>query len=196
MDGDEYAYVDTLAARHIARFRRSKKPAQELADLKLAYDLLAGIPAKDEKGLPVQKYFEAGSRDELEARQALARLLRNGKPLDSLVRVLLADMFDPAPYAYFTKSTMFPAEARERVPDRQIYFKNVGRRSREDVRRRKLAYEVWQAAKVAREDSSKAAKNGGSIEDAVAAVAEKYGISEASVWNAWRQFKSERWAEL
>jgi hypothetical protein len=82
--------------KRLARRRSSRLPPPE-DDLALAYKLLAGLGGKDERGLPVNKYYRAGSRPELEARRALARILRDGGALDCNIRELLAGLIDPSP---------------------------------------------------------------------------------------------------
>lgn len=65
------------------------------ADLLRAYLLLAGDMVKRENGLLEKRYLKG--REELEPRKAIARLLRSGEPVDSMLRHLLAALFDPTP---------------------------------------------------------------------------------------------------
>jgi hypothetical protein len=69
---------------------------------------------------------------------------------------------------------------REFRIDRQLHFKHLGGRNREDVRRLKLADDVSEEIK----------KKKCTVDDAVQNVAEKYGIDERSVWDAWGQYCS------
>jgi hypothetical protein len=64
-------------------------------DLQLARVLLAGFVEEDRRGNRRTKYLEKGSHDEMEARQAIGRLLRSNRPLDRQLRGELADLFDP-----------------------------------------------------------------------------------------------------
>jgi len=158
---------------------------EEVADLRHAYGLLGGISERGPDGLPTRRYMLDGSPEEIAARKALARLLRSQGPLDGLVRQLLAGLFDPTPFKYFTKGPLSDKEAQESRADRQIRFKKIGRRNREDDRRFKLASDIWENA-----------KEYGSVESAVVATAAKYNISESAVWKAWKQFKAKSWARL
>jgi hypothetical protein len=84
--------------------------SEELDDLALAICLLTGRHDwKD--GLPQKRYLNPD--EEFVARKALARLLRNLKPLDSAVRRQLAALFDPetetAPFSSFDSA---PIERR------------------------------------------------------------------------------------
>ena len=156
--------------------------AKDLADIKAAYDLLEGICDTDEKGLPVAAYLEEGSSREIEARKALARLLRNGSPLDSLVRHLLAVLFDPTPYEYETKGGG-PSIAQWRYPTRRLVFKGVPGRKRGYLKRLKLAEDVRENILRNNSEHKKI-----SVEEAIAQVADKYGISDKTVWDAWETF--------
>src|SRR5271168_806977 len=149
---------------------------QDLSDLKLAYDLLAGIVETDKKGLPRQRYLNKNQEET--ARQALGRLLRNRKPLDGLVRIWLAGHFDGVTLEYQTS----PGPVRRGfVVQRRLEFVNPGRQPLQDRRRLLLA---WKVAERLYKDSNE------SIEKAVAEVAEEYEFSDdKSVWNAWAEFK-------
>lgn len=61
----------------------------------LIVELLCGRTVHDMHGLSEVIYLEEGSYQELEARRALANVLRSSKPLDLGLRTLLADLFDP-----------------------------------------------------------------------------------------------------
>src|SRR3974390_620263 len=107
---------------------------EELNDLKSAIALLSGFTESDKKGLPTKKYYEG--KYENEPRKAIARLLRNRKPLDSALRMQLAALFHPdqetAPFSTF----------EGRPIERKIIFefRKRGRR-REDFRQLEIAYE-------------------------------------------------------
>jgi hypothetical protein len=81
---------------------------EDLFDLSLAIGLLTGAwtqqgldPAKrDADRYPAKRYFSAGL--EKQAREAIGRLLRSKKPLDSTLRCQLAELFDGfEPYSSF-----------------------------------------------------------------------------------------------
>jgi hypothetical protein len=61
----------------------------------LAY--LGGFGVKTSRGLPSTEYFGDGSKDEWEARETLAFLLRNQAPLSHELREVLAALFEPQP---------------------------------------------------------------------------------------------------
>jgi hypothetical protein len=63
------------------------------SDLQLATMLLIGFVDRERRRLS-NTYLEKGCPDEVEARRAIARLLRSNHPL-RLLRVHLADLFDP-----------------------------------------------------------------------------------------------------
>jgi hypothetical protein len=65
------------------------------SDEKRIIELLCGRSARDGRGCLRVTYFRKGSPDELEARRALARMLKTSLPLDPGLRFVLADLFDP-----------------------------------------------------------------------------------------------------
>jgi hypothetical protein len=153
--------------------------AADLADLRAAYELLDGIAIIDEKGLPRAGYLEPESEREAEARKALARLLRNGKPLDGLIRHLLAGLFDPSPFEYVTKSERSEIK-QSATAARQLIFKSPRGRRTENRLRFKLAIEVSELVSVH-----------GKVEAAIVEIADRYNISPATVWDAWEQYKDD-----
>jgi hypothetical protein len=167
-----------LVAMRAAEVEVRGEDHDELADLKLAIDLLRGFTEQDDKRLPVQKYFEEDSKDEINGRKALARLLRNPKPLDSYVRNVLADLFDPL-------SSDESEAAHEVRADRQLQFTNVNHRNREDARRAMIAHEVVVCLR-------KTPK----VNVAIADVAQKFKISTKTVWNAWEQYNGMNSADV
>ena len=81
---------------------------QELQDLRLAIALLDGVwtaecanPAlKNDDRFPGKRYLSGQA--EIQARQAIGRLLRSDQPLDSALRDHLAELFDgDEPYISF-----------------------------------------------------------------------------------------------
>jgi hypothetical protein len=58
-------------------------------------NLLSGRVVRNKRGLPQVVYLKEGSAEELEARRALARVLRTSKPLDLGLRFCIADLIDP-----------------------------------------------------------------------------------------------------
>ena len=116
--------------------------SEDYSDLTLAIRLLDGFTKKDRNDLMVKTYFEASSEEDLEARRALARLLMNGKPLDSVVRDCLAVLFCPILSSEFAKSSASQVKEKRSGSERQIQFKKQSRRSREGDRRLQIALEM------------------------------------------------------
>jgi hypothetical protein len=68
----------------------------QLRDLALVYQLLCGMAMVDEGGkCRMLKRIQPGGEQERESRRALARMLRQGMPLDRFVCNHLADLLDP-----------------------------------------------------------------------------------------------------
>jgi hypothetical protein len=95
---------------------------EEVDDLRITLALLTGFNVHSSKGLPKKQYLKAN--EELVARKALARLLRNQKPLDQAIRSRLAALFDPetetAPFCSFDLAPI----------ERQLTFKTRHRGAR------------------------------------------------------------------
>jgi hypothetical protein len=81
-----------------------KYDPQYVSDLRQAYKLLGGYQGNDRRNLPQKKYLEYGSPEEMEARQALGRLLRSQQPLDSEIRLLLTGLFDREEHKFSQKA--------------------------------------------------------------------------------------------
>src|SRR6516162_2516430 len=65
------------------------------SDLQLARELLGGYCDQDRRGRLRSRYLKEGSQEEVDARRAIARLLRSNDPLDRQLRTALAGLFDP-----------------------------------------------------------------------------------------------------
>jgi hypothetical protein len=148
----------------------------DIDDLRLALCLLGGIAEKDSKGLPSKKYLDENSVEERACRKALA--LRSQKPLDSMVRHMLASMLDP----------QHPNDEYEMIPtiqdwgERQIRFSRPRGRPSERLRHFYIASDLFQLR-----------RDGISHEDAKAILAERYGMTADAVELAWRQQKASPW---
>jgi cold shock protein len=148
---------------------------EELEDLKLAIGLLTGAwtqqganPAKKKADRhPGKRYFE-GELEE-KARQAIGRLLRNSKPLDSIVRYQLAELFDGLP----------PHQSFDAAPvARKIIFENrrAGRLVEVALRDLHLVSDYWTF------------RSAGMVhQDALDEVCKKYGVSTTAVKDARRR---------
>src|SRR4051794_30001664 len=147
----------------------------ELNDLKLSIGLLTGAwtlrganpDNKETDKFPAKRYFE-GSLD-TQARQAIGRLLRNPKPLDSALRYQLAELFDGlAPFSSFDGAPM----------PRKIEFGNRRAGTPVETRLRYMHLASDYAAYV---------DGGMPHQKAVNAVCKKYGVSDTTVKEARRK---------
>jgi hypothetical protein len=136
---------------------------EELANLTLAIGLLSG--AWD----GAAKRYLSGA-DEKRARKALGRLLRNGKPLDSLLRYQLAELFDHEP----------PHLSFENAPmEREIVFgfRRSGKPRDVTLRNLHLVSDYYRSL----------VEQGEPRKTAVAQVCKKYSVSDTAVKEALRR---------
>ena len=140
MGDDDPELTERITKRLEALRRRGKESNwTEERDVEAAYKLLAGDVVKDKKGLPTKRYLSGDL--EIEARRALARLLRDRKPLDSLLRLMLAASFDPSPTGDVTVDEILDINPIER---QLIFAKGRGSRSRgQAMRHRFIADKVF-----------------------------------------------------
>src|SRR5262245_44020862 len=106
------------------------------SDLQLATMLLIGFVDRERRRLST-KYLEKGCPEEVEARRAIARLLRSKAPLDAQLREHLADLFDPIPAAWRPRRIKFvfrrPGTATDQTRNTQI-AQDVGAQVKRGVR--------------------------------------------------------------
>jgi hypothetical protein len=151
---------------------RDEYNRSELQDLQSAYMLLAGDFVRDQKGLPTRSYLKGNS--EIEARRALARLLRSQKPLDSSLRQMLASLFDPRPSDTDQILETNPIE-------RSISFKKRGRgRGVEPMRHLAIADMVF---------SRQYGQPRRKATDVISELANELDISEETIKFAVRRFR-------
>jgi len=134
------------------------------SDLHSARALLGGYVAEDHRGRRRSKYLKRGSRDELDARRAIARLLRSKDPLDRQLRESLAGLFDPD----------FPAWEQRKI---EIVAQRRGR-SRDHVWNTQIAYHVWDEVSAGRK-----------VVDAINGAVEKFEVSEDLVKQIWGKYR-------
>jgi hypothetical protein len=107
------------------------------SDLQLAWMLLNGFVEEGRQGTLRTKYLEEGYPLELQARTAIARLLRSKAPLDAQLREHLADLFDPIPAAWRPRRIKFvfrrPGTATDQTRNTQI-AQDVGAQVKRGVR--------------------------------------------------------------
>jgi hypothetical protein len=137
------------------------------SDLELARALLDGYVEVDHRGGLHSKYFKRGSREELNARRAMARLLRSKIPLERQLRDTLAGLFD---------SDHAPEwKCEQRKID--IVFQGRGRR-RDYVRNSQIAYHVWGETSA-----------GSNVTAAINSAIEKFEVSEEFVKQIWGRYR-------
>jgi hypothetical protein len=152
-----------------------------------AYALLAGIAEHDEHRLPNQKYLEALSPEERAARRALAMLLASDNPLDSLIRRLLAGLFDPT----FEFSTR-PKGKNAKAVERRLEFTQPSRRAVEHNRRLQIGFELWCAMG---KPKIGAVPKRGTKASAIGKLVEKYGIDEKTIRDAYKYATRTLWID-
>lgn len=134
------------------------------SDLPLARALLDGYVDEDRRGRRRSKYFKRGSREELDARRAMARLLRSKNPLERQLRDSLAGLFDPDP----------PESEPRKI---EIVFQGRGKH-RDHVRNTQIAYHVWDHLNA-----------GGNVAAAITSAVEKFEVSEELVKQIWGRYR-------
>jgi hypothetical protein len=127
------------------------------SDLQLARKLLDGF-IEERHGTLRTKYLESGDFLELQARTAIARLLRSKGPLDAQLRWHLANLFDPA------------ADWQRR----KIEFVPRSRKKTDHVRNSHIASHIWDEV-----------EDGGRVTAAVMSAAEKFALSDDMVKKIW-----------
>lgn len=159
-------------------------------DEKLALSLLAGwsnpsakgrnkkrVRAKGEKTYPweyqTHGFLEADSKEEQEAREALARLLRSGNPLHQQLLNMLADQFEGVerPFPDYPGSFSQPSA-------RRIVFKEQKKGRIDFARRTEIATHVWRQF-----------RKYGQVEAAVASAMEHYNVSRRHVIGIWGKYR-------
>ena len=125
------------------------------SDLQLAWMLLGGYVDVDHRGRRRSRYLKEGSQEEVDARRAIARLLRSNGPLDRQLRTALAGLFDPDP-AWEQRKITIGSRRRGRRVD---YISNT-----------QIAYHVWGEVMAGRK-----------VVAAINSAVEKFGVSEELV---------------
>ena len=134
------------------------------SDLRLATVLLRGFLEEDTRKRRRTRYLKEGSREDLDARRALAGLLRSKTALDQEVRLALASLVDPNPPDAEQRKIIFASRRRGKLVDHvantQIYS-----------------------------HVSEAVKSGASAASAIVDASEKFSISEEMVKRIWGRFR-------
>jgi hypothetical protein len=141
----------------------SEYDEQDLSDLTRAIGLLTGAW---DNAKAAKRYLKG--HEERKAREAIGRLLRSSKPLDSALRYQLAEMFDQLP----------PYVSFENAPiEREIIFKFI-RPGKPDVTLRNLHLAS---------DYRVLIESGIPHKKAVDKICKKYNVSDTAVKEARRQ---------
>ncbi|WFU37600.1 hypothetical protein QA640_24340 [Bradyrhizobium sp. CB82] len=125
-------------------------------------ELICGRAAQDRHGLPTRIYLKEGSPEYLEARRALARMLRSSTPLDLGLRCILADLIDPD---------------RDEV-ERTIGFKNRREGKRSNAEAEKMVAEFI-AARL---------QKGDQVKRAMSMAGERFGIKRSRLHEIWHEW--------
>src|SRR5262249_49025190 len=132
------------------------------SDLQLARMLLGGYSDQDHRGRLRSKYFKRGSRDELDARQAIARLLRSNGPLDRQLRTNFPDLFAP------------PAWEQRKIT---IVSRRRGRRV-DHKSNTQIAEHVWEQVRA-----------GAKVTAAIESAADEFGVEPETITKIWSKYK-------
>ena len=89
-------------------------------DLELAFLLLQGSIGRDGNNRFTESYLEKNEPLEIQAREAIVRLLRSQEPLDRSLREMLAGLFEPAPDSYPGGERRIVFEFRKRGNRRHV----------------------------------------------------------------------------
>ena len=133
------------------------------SDLQLARKLLHGFAEKGHQGRLRTRYLERGDPLELQARTAIARLLRSEGPLDAQLRWHLANLFDPAA-TWHQRKIEFVSRRQGKKTDH--------------VRNSQIASHIWDEVKRGRTASA-----------AMISASEKFAISEDMVKKIWKKYR-------
>ena len=134
------------------------------SDLQSVRALLDGYVEEDLQGRRRTKYLKPGDPDELDARRALARLLRSSAPLERQLRDSLAGLVDPDS----------PESEQRKI---EIVFQARGR-YRDHVRNTQIAYHVWGEVSAGRK-----------VVAAINSAVEKFEVSEELVKQIWGRYR-------
>jgi hypothetical protein len=134
------------------------------SDVRLARLLLSGFVEQGSDGRLRSKYLQARTREELDARRAIARLLRGNGPLDRQLRDRLADLFDPSSAAGEPRKIELVNRARGRTND--------------PIANTQIAEAVWNTVVA-----------GQTITKAIDAAVGQFSVSEDLVKKIWGRYR-------
>jgi|HubBroStandDraft_6_1064221.scaffolds.fasta_scaffold1077690_1 hypothetical protein len=140
-----------------------------------AVGFLAGYLVRNDRGINEIKYPEPKSREEKEARQSLAKLLRSELPLNYQLRQTLAALFD-------AEADTYPGGDRELV-----FNKRRPGRSRDHLRNSQIA-EYIKGCMRADKDKAGQSKPRMSVDEAISEASAKFALGENMIWKIWNRF--------
>jgi hypothetical protein len=135
------------------------------SDPQLARELLGGYCDQDRRGRLRSRYLKEGSQEEVDARRAIARLLRSNDPLDRQLRTALAGLFDP--------------DGPPALEQRKISIVWRRRGGHIDHRANTQIAEHIRAERIA----------GKAFDDAIESAVEKFSVSEELAKQIWGRYR-------
>ena len=134
------------------------------SDLQLARMLLGGYTHQNRRGRRRSRYLKEGSQQEVDARRAIARLLRSNGLLDRQLRTNLADLFEPSPPAWEQRKIRIVSRRRGRPID---HISNT-----------QIAEHVWEQVRA-----------GAKVTAAIESAADEFGVEPETVTKIWGKYK-------
>jgi len=134
------------------------------SDLQLARMLLGGYTDQNRRGRRRSRYLKEGSQQEVDARRAIARLLRSNGLLDRQLRTNLADLFEPSPPAWEQRKIRIVSRRRGRPID---HISNT-----------QIAEHVWEQVRA-----------GAKVTAAIESAADEFGVEPETVTKIWGKYK-------
>lgn len=134
------------------------------SDLQLARMLLGGYTHQNRRGRRRSRYLKEGSQQEVDARRAIARLLRSNGLLDRQLRTNLADLFEPSPPAWEQRKIRIVSRRRGRPID---HISNT-----------QIAEHVWEQVGA-----------GAKVTAAIESAADEFGVEPETVTKIWGKYK-------
>jgi len=135
------------------------------SDLQLARMLLGGYTHQNRRGRRRSRYLKEGSQQEVDARRAIARLLRSNGPLDRQLRTNLADLFEPS---------LPPAWEQRKIT---IGSRRRGRRV-DHISNTQIAEHVWEQVGA-----------GAKVTAAIESAADEFGVEPETITKIWGKYK-------
>jgi hypothetical protein len=144
-------------------------------DLTRAYGLLGGSVRYNKRGLPFNYYLKDGDSEELEARMAIAMLLRSRRVNGQLLN-MLASLFDPRPRV-LPDGKAHPDFLH--IAERRIVFRYRARGNRNnDLANTVIARNIWHRIRA-----------GTGIGEAIQATADEFNLSHEQAEDVWGRYK-------